>query len=325
LDQFGVRTHASLKRSKAYMTKIGKSKLQIEKFSLLQLTQVDGSDYPNAVGYTHEISGGHLIFETIVGATRVLIPTVVLLDALVGRISVLGDWFLRAASIDRIAVPILNGDDIRIELRKKSLLSNSKNLTGLETRLAWIFSFPSGRRMFASLYAHSLRGIFGMSLPMASVNATFSGRRSDGTLYVTRMYIEDLMPDEPPFAFANSLAGTIFKFRPNRLEMAQKLDTWRALGQPSRLYQDKELVARDGVWAMTDREWIIVRNGLREQGFRPPVAVKKYLDIALEKFGSGKSWPSFGPKHASVTTLQWRWSKRGQWAALKKILSEVRS
>jgi hypothetical protein len=325
MDHLGARTPGSLKKSKAYMTRTGKSRLEVENFPLLQLTQIIGSEYTNAIGYAHEVSGGHLIFETSVGATRVLVPTVVLLDALVGRISVLGDWFLRAGSIDRIAIPVLKGNDFGIDLRKKSRLSNSKNLSGLKARLAWIFSFPSGRRMFASLYLHSLRGIFGISLPMARVNATFSGCRLGGTLYVTRMYIEDLMPDEPPFAFANSVTGKIFKFRPNRNEMAQKLDAWRALGQSSRLHPDKELVPRDGVWAMTDQEWIIVRNRLRAQGFRPPVTVKGYLDIALEKFGSGKSWPSFGSKHTSVTTLQWRWSKRGQWAALKNILSEIRS
>ena len=52
---------------------------------------------------------------------------------------------------------------------------------------------------------------------------------------------------------------------------------------------------------------------------------KANVDMALEKYGAGRTWSSFGDDVKVQRVTHQRWAKEGKWDALKSVLKALRA
>jgi hypothetical protein len=78
-------------------------------------------------------------------------------------------------------------------------------------------------------------------------------------------------------------------------------------------------------WQMTDEEWHAVGAALRAQGLGFRDFSRGRLDVALEKFGSGRTWKQTAPDDEAPIWLYSLWVRTGRWEALVGALTKLRS
>lgn len=213
-----------------------------------------------------------------------------------------------------------------MRFHRKARLAQDARLPSIQSRFIWLTCFPSARRTWASVYDCAIRGHLGLTPPSAMVDASFAGHRTSDTVYATRMTVRRLVPSEQALPFAERYAPGSFVFFEYSSTAAKKINDFRAVGNAHPCIKTQlDIVKGPTGWRMTDKEWNDVLVELERAGFSSDKPAKANVDIALEKFGEGKAWPSMGSAWRSAEYVYQRWSKQGKWDLLKQVLSDLRS
>ena len=330
IDSSGYRTTGSLRSTKSLMPRQGYKSADVEEASLESMEPVSAREYLDAIGFAHADPSGHQVFSLRVDGRRALIPTAVLLCALVGRMSAVGDRLLEAASLDRIAVPTVNGGRLQIEFDRKAKLTQDAVLPSVQARYTWLTCYPTARRLWNSVYASAVDGRLGLIPAKAIVKASLIGHRTADTIFVTRMVVRSLNPEEHPLPFAAAHHSGPFEFYEHSALHADKLSAFRAALRDSGSLHPCCKVQTDipqgpEGWRMTAGEWQFVLGELRKAGFKSQVSVKNNINRALEKYATGTPWTAMGPDWRSAQKIYQHWARRGQWDLLKRLLAEMRA
>lgn len=322
VDRSGNRSTGCLSSLRATLPPRGYEVASARDVSLASLEPVDALPYLTAFGVAHA-QRGHQVYSIQAEGRLMHIPAAVLLHALLGTPSVVGPSLLRAGSLDQLVLPIAEDGAIKLELLNKPV-PTSVMTDGLKARLAWLACFPSARRFWESVYLNGARGALALLAPLAKVDAKFFGRSMSGVVFVTRMAVRALTPDEVPFPFALTHTPRTFNFADEReRSSATHLSDFRARTNVPEMKRQTDIPRGPLGWAMTGDEWEVVRQRMRKLGFSCHEATIDSINLALEKHGAGRTWGSLGITKGSWTRYS-DWLRSGKWDALKTLLQEIR-
>lgn len=325
VDQQGNRRMASLCNAKPLMPPRENGFTKLRGLRLNSLTLADPSEYLRAFGFDDAGVGGHEVYETVIDGQRILVPALVLLVALLSRLSAIGDRLLEPTSLDRVATPLIVDGRVRIGFGRKSELAQGGRRELIQARYKWLTCYPSATRMWHSVYRAAESGRLGLALPFATIEGTLFGRRRDGVVFATRLSIKTLVPNEAPLPFAAPHVERAFVFRFDETNAAQ-LERYRhARNVHPNIQRDVSIPAGAMGPRMSDAEWDTVRAELKAKGFRTTLLAKESVDIGLEKLSVGRPWDDMGPLSARAEFLHWRWVRDGQWQVLEETLNELRA
>lgn len=327
VDEAGSRTVGSLRYGRANFPRRGYIAAAATDLSLESMCVADTAAYLAALGIKNVDPAGHRVYALQGPNKRILVPAVVMLSALLGRLSLVGDRLLEPASLDRLATPVFNANGpaavgfcFRSGLSAKDASSQS-----VQSRFLWLTCFPSARMFWGSVYRSAVQGQLAFTSPKATIDATFAGHRDEHTVYATRMTVSRLMPTEQPYPFAENRVQGEFEFYEHRSTQSDKLNKFRASGGTRCLVKvQADLLRGPAGWATSEAEWSSALAKLKELNFHSPRSVKGNIDLVLEKFGGGHRWTSMGPGWRSAQTIYQHWGRRGQWDAFKAVLNDMR-
>jgi hypothetical protein len=324
-DGNGNRRHDGLSAIRDAMPRHDVRAAEGTALPLNNMRAVDPREYLEAIGLPAVGSEGHQVFELYVGGRKVLMPAAVALLGLIVNLGVIGDSLLEPTSLERIVVPLIGAEGLRLEFTKRTKLRQPVISDPLDARYKWLTCYPSAHKLWNSVHRHAMQGVLGFTPPMALVDASFYGRVVAGTVIATRMAVRSLVPNEQPYPFAADYVPRRFALDGRKTAAANSLTAFHASGAPNpRVARQADIPMGAIGYAMTSEEWEYAHEKLKDAGYQPKFSVKSTLDLALEKYGSGKSWSSFGAKSENSTMVVKLWKRRGQWDAFKRILRELR-
>ena len=322
VDKDGKRAFGSLTECKSRMVVRGYQAAILLDVPLESLQPADPAEYLAAMGLENVDPRGHEIFVFDHDNKLIHIPAAVLLQSLISRLSNVGDSLLEAGSLTRIARPLVTDGALSIKYDRKVTLNISGQLPCVQSRFTWLSCFPSARRMWGSVYANATQGRLSLSMPSATIRASVIGLRADGAVYGTRLSIKELTPTEEALPFARPFASSQFTFRSH--PDTPGLQKFQASGQHSSITSDDRIPRGEHGWAMTDAEWHSVFRGLSARGYLTRGHARAGLDIALQKFGSGVTWKTFGAACRNSQSTHFRWNQSGKWDVFIEELTAIR-
>lgn len=324
VDQEGHRHRGSLTSLRSTLPPRGYEVADGSGISLASLEPVDDQVYLDAIGMAHSERGGHQIFGLQAAGRQMLIPAGALLLALVGTPSVVGGALMRPASLNYLALPPVDGERCSLQLAVPPSIADQLG-TSIGSRMTWLTCFPSARQFWDSVYLNGARGILSLQPPKASVEARFFGRSHGGVVIVSRMFVRSLAPLEDAFSFARHCVPRLFEFTDERgSSSAIQLAAYRSTAGLPELKRQGDIPEGELGWAMSEDEWIAVRERMLGLGFQCRADALGGLNLALEKHGSGQTWTSAAVLKGS-SSIYSRWLRSGKWDALKKVLRETRA
>jgi hypothetical protein len=249
VDEFGREFDGSLKQAASKFPNGSLTPYKAVDFDLSQMTEVDAQEYLSAVGLALVGDQRQSVYELSHEGMRYVVPTTVLITALVGRLSSIGDWLLRAGSLDTVALATRVDDVARIRFHPKSLIAQAREQVGTQERYLWLTAFPSARRTWSSVHAHACDGDLKLRLPLALVSATFKGVRKNATLHVTQISVTTLRPLEQPILHADLLTDRVFTFNAQHSIPNWVSNPSARVTHTGRLFKDDSLVSTDSLHA----------------------------------------------------------------------------
>ena len=323
VDKDGNHALGSLTECKRRMVVRGYQAAKLLDVPLESLEPADPAEYLAAMGLESVDPRGHEIFVFEHDGKRIYIPAAVLLQSLISRLFRVGDRLFEAASLARVASPIITDGALSIKYDRKVTLNVSGQLPCVQSRFTWLTCFPSARRMWGSVYANATEGRLSLSMPSATINGSVIGLRSSGAVYATRLSIKELTPTEEALPFARPFVSSQFTFRSH--PDTPGLQKFQASGQHSSITSDGRIPRGEHSWAMTDAEWHAVFEALSARGYLTRRHARAGLDIALEKFGDGVAWKTLGAASKNSQSTYFRWNQSGKWDVFLSELTAVRS
>lgn len=326
VNSVGARRIGSLHEARLGLPRSGYRAATVEGAPLHEMEATDASEYLDAIGLAGADPSGHQVFALSAQGQRILIPAVLVLLGLLGNLAAVGDCLLEAGSLDRVALPVVFGDQLRVRFYRHTRLCRATRETGPQARFAWLTCHSSARRFWHSVYTHATEGRLGLDPAKAMIDATFYGRKVRGTVIATRMSVNVLSPGETPLPFAAPYVERRFDFNARGSTGAANLGRFRARGQPhpSTKRETDIPLGPDG-WKMSDAEWKQVCDQFKRAGFAIKSTGKDSVDIMLEKFGAGTPWSAMGPRGESARAVYKYWVPQGRWDLLKRLLADLRS
>ena len=323
IDERGERTTGSLGRFRGTFPRSGSKSAESTSVMLHLAVPVDGREYLDAIGLPNVAAEGHDVFALDSSGGRVLVPTAVLLASLVGRLFGVGDRLFEAGSLDHLASATVSGGSVHVQLSLNagSLVERNRSLT--RARFEWLTCYPSARQLWDSVYLNASNGRLSLRPALARIDASFTGYRKKGTLYVTRAAFKNLVPLEEPYPFAAGCARREFSFHENAPLRAKCLAQFRS-ERLLRTNSGPAVPVGAAGWGTTDEEWHRALDLMSKEGYKRQPMAKRSIDTALQKFATGASWVETSPNPNSAVKTYGKWRKRGQWHLFVKILREIR-
>ena len=75
--------------------------------------------------------------------------------------------------------------------------------------MAWMWSFPSARKMWDSVYESGQGGALGLVLPEGEIELVLHGTRTPAGVLVTAAHLVRIVTDESPYTFALGHTGIV--------------------------------------------------------------------------------------------------------------------
>jgi hypothetical protein len=124
----------------------------------------EANAYPTAFGFSADMSN-HQVFEFFVGEHRYLVPALVLVRAVLKNKKSLIAAAFQPQGLELAITPIFEED-----LLSDFWIQSSQR--GFNTEfLHWLYTYPSARRMFHSVFRHAVEGRLGISPPLGIAEA----------------------------------------------------------------------------------------------------------------------------------------------------------
>ena len=260
------------------------------------------------------------IFAVEYDGTWFLMPALVLLQALFRPLHLLADYLLRPQGLEQVCIPCAdNCHDVEWSLL--GLRNRQGSLSTLRQPMAWMWSFPSARKMWESVYECGQGGALGLLLPEGEIELVVRGALRGDTLCVTDACFTRVITEEKPYPFASGHTGKI-TFHENVAFTGRHTAPTPTL--------DETIRTVHGSWSVTDAEWtriepILVGNPIKK---KPRLHdLRDLLDGVLVKLGSGIPWQKVeykvGTWNNAAGAYQ-QWVKDGRWQRVRATLVESR-
>lgn len=327
VDAAGHRRAGHLRDIRRTNTRSSYRLARIESFNLADFTTCSSDEYLAAVGIPSEFGANQTCFSTLHGGMKMVIPSSILLSALITDLSTIGDRLLRPGSLNQVAQAIAANGSIEMVFGKRlPYESKSHQHKNACRRYEWLSCFPTARKFWASVHHHARLGRMAIDLPKALVDISLTGFRTNGVAYITRARVSKIAPNEAPLEFALGSAHACYQL--DRATIAAKKNL-----QTNRIFRsvDKELTAHISFpagphgWGLSPSEWLEVRRNLVQAGYTVWSRFPESLNLAIEKLVQGHSWKSIGPRHRSAEMMARLWIASGRWQVMESTLQKVRT
>lgn len=281
-----------------------------------RLTSLD--EYAYAFRRTTTEATNHSTWWFREGGSRLVVPALALLRAMVRPSTVLFPHLLKPQSLDDVCIL----DKTESGLCKPQLDKLGERCRGtqgvLMGPLSWFYCFPSARRAWASVYQSAAAGKLDFELP--SVVATFTVRaiRAGRNAYVTSMTLLELEPQEEPLPFAAD--------HPRILHVSPA-----AMGGAAKAARGQRTADSVGPHQpLSDYEWSVLGPVVYPPGQRrssPPQA-RDMFNCVLQKTTTNAEWAQAaeanGVHPATAAVALSRWRAAGRWDEAMRRLAELR-
>lgn len=258
----------------------------------------------------------HAAWSFVDGSTRLVVPALALLRALVRPSKALFPYLFRPQSLDDVCgytseadmggrVRVLAPGDPRV-MRSPEVVES----------LSWMYCFPSARRAWGSVYQSAKQGMLNFALPEAVLTLNVRSVRLGANAYVTSLNAVELIAQEEPLPFAQGHPRTIHASAFAKGGQGRVADT------------GKQRKGLPPFQHLTDQEWHEIGPLLQSgKGLRPEDQ-RSLLDAILWKFAESVRWEDvklrLGTSLAKAPTTYSRWKADGRWDAVVTRLSELR-
>lgn len=259
---------------------------------------------------------GHAAWSLLDGSTRLVVPALALLRALVRPSKAFFPYLFRPQSLDDVCsyagqsgrgiqVRVLTPGDVR-----------SIHTPEVTDTLSWFYCFPSARRAWGSVYQSAKQGMLKFALPEVALTLNVRSARRGSNAYVTSLSVLELVAKDEPFPFAEGHPRSIEASAFAKGGQGRVADTGK---------QRKGLPPFD---PLTDHEWREIGPLLQSGKGTRPEDQRSLLDAILWKFSEGVRWDDvkqrLGSSLAKAPTSYSRWKADGRWDAVVTRLSELR-
>lgn len=279
------------------------------------------ADYARGIGMQHPISNAHRVFRLTDRDTTYLIPAQVLFKAVFRPLGTLALNLFRPQGLEQTCVP--KHTDAGVSFVMTGLSQRTQSCTSLQRPLSWMWSFPSARRMWESVYRYACSGELACDLPIGKARIVVTGVKKDGLFLVTEMTVLQVTTDEIPFEFARNHLSTIIFHEGVSFRMRQLSDF---VARP-----DSNIAQRNGQWDLSDSEWSAIYPLFEEQQKRGNAKrkheLRSLLDGILAKLGTGIPWTKFqflAGTWSNASKLYGECRKDGRWEEILGILERSR-
>lgn len=241
IDSQGNTRPGKLDDIKRTNATVGYRVARIQRLDLARLHPCGSENHLKALGIPTLLHESHPCFELEDDNRKFVIPAAVMLTAIIGDLSTIGERILRAGSLSQFASPLGKNGKIMQKFGKKVPYGVQKfNRENVLHRYEWLTCFPSARRMWASVYHHARAGKMQIDLPKATVDISISGFSADGVVHVTRAMVYKVFPSEPPVAMAADLTKEVYVLKMPREEARPQESRMRhPLRQVDKVTKDK--------------------------------------------------------------------------------------
>ncbi len=258
----------------------------------------------------------HAAWSFLDGRTRLVVPALALLRALVRPGKTFFPYLFRPQSLDDVcsyAGQSGHGGQVRVLTPGDVRVMHTPEVTDT---LSWFYCFPSARQAWGSVYQSAKQGMLNFALPEVSLTLNVRSVRLGSNAYVTSLNVLELVAEEEPFAFAEGHPRIVEASAFAKGGQRRVADTGN---------QRKDLPPFE---PLTDQEWREIGPLLQSgKGLRPEDQ-RSLLDAILWKFSEGVRWDDvkqrLGSSLAKAPTSYSRWRADGRWDAVVARLSELR-
>lgn len=217
--------------------------------------------------------------------------------------------------------------DVEVSTRQRTRRTKFDFSPSFEAALLWTGSYPSAKRMVASVFNNALHGRFDLTLPAGKASLSFRGVHLGDEVLVQSVMMEWVLPMEFPLM---GLEGRVPRLIVCRPRVPAKRGIQRR--KPS---TDDELFLGEAGWRLSDDEWAVISAihpsmpapGVDVRGDGGPRRRVK-LEMVLRKFSEGLPWAKAGPTPSECMNASAFWRslrKDGSWDRIKQYLREARS
>lgn len=215
--------------------------------------------------------------------------------------------------------------------RKKRTLDDIPDLAAL---ILWLCTYPSAKKMQASVLRHALERRFDIDLAHARVTMCFVGQEMGGdSLLATRISIAAIEPLEAPLAHATGKVPSRFVIREvDDISPERRKSSWvkAAPRGPQDLGYDADIRDDRFRTPMTDEEWQAVRGMLFKHPKRlqlHEVNTRSKVDLILLKRSTRATWRSVTASVKEKMVVEGYFSRlkaAGTWEPVRAHLIKAR-
>lgn len=276
--------------------------------------RISAAWYLSGFGKFAAAHDNHETWEFSLDGTRYLVPALALLRGMFRPSPALVPVLFRPQSIEQVYIPKMRALSLDRAVRCR------RSEPGLVSAVTWMYSFPSARRMWASVYRKACGGTLGAELPDGTVKMAVRGLLSGGVFRVTSLSISLITSGETPLEFAAGHSGRV-PFHATEVETEGSHRTSTIL--------DETIPLRDGMAATSDDEWRHLEQlfSVRSGSKRAKHGARQMLDGILLKLGHGIGWrkvPYLTGNHVNAQESLRRWRADGTWGQVREILARTR-
>ncbi|REG52081.1 putative transposase of IS4/5 family DUF4096 [Paraburkholderia sp. BL6669N2] len=320
ISESGEERHIPLKQMHQYRLPQPRVPRKMFVTSFSSWTQTSATEYASAFGITKGVTNQHVVYKFRKGNFTVMVPALELQRGLMSCPSEVVGMLYHPQGIDLMCSPVLGEGTIEMRMLQKRTIKNSlRTADKFIRRLDWFYPFPSAYLTWKSVYRYAANGKIAMTLPNAEIQCSVQGERDGDVIYARDICIFRITPLEEPLEWAKSIRRE-FKFHGAKAKQTIQPTT-----------ADSRVLARNGKWQLTDREWAVVEPLIHTIGVRrgrPSTHdLRQIIDCIIEKLGACKSWHEVGGAVATksvIANYHRRMRDDGRWERVVTVLNEIR-
>jgi hypothetical protein len=279
-----------------------------------QGTRVCTSLYTREMGFDVQVSERHHVYSFEASGWTVLLPALVLMNALFRPAAQIVPFVLQPHGFDMFCAPTLHENTVGVHIIPRTMRIYANRHASFRNLLAWFYCFPTARRLWSGVYSSARRGDVALALPEAEASLYLIGRRRKGVFYATSATLRSIDARELPWPWASAQS---------RHFEVMKMDNHRATD----IMRDARLLRREGEWSLSDEEWAEIRKQFFRR-YSKPLVIRSFLDCILEKLGEAKRWEDATaafPHPLKIANFFRLLRQNGKWEKLVSLLVERRS
>lgn len=150
------------------------------------------------------VSNRHRVYSAYVGKYRVHLPALVLLRAFFRPFGVIAPVICAPRPLADLCIPS-DVEEWRIAWTIRPVKSLREASRHHEAVYVWVWTYPSGRTLWQSVYRCARAGILGVLVPRATIDFIVEGELiGERELLASKCTLLSLTPNEEPFTLAQS-------------------------------------------------------------------------------------------------------------------------